>query len=331
MNDSRPGHFIKFLTTKNVIEITRKSVMGRKGCEIVLEDKILSTRHCELNLKGEFLTIKDLDSTNGTFVNNTRVEGEPMALRDGDEIRIGSTEFVYFDHRPDEKADFDEMTILEQMKESFAVSRARWVAYVLYLMLGVFFFFSWREKVELAPENLFLHPLLDHPSIALTTLVRVCLIVFPLILHAYVCRRWFNAEHYPKASKQIKIGSFVGVCLVMMCSIAFGQFLFYANNVHVEAFQRNRHEFTTKDPESVKKFTVTLFATSFKNLATHQEIKEELRTLVQQDVTNFLIKLKSRNTELEGQVRKDFGSQGFSVGIANPPSSNSSPEANQGP
>jgi pSer/pThr/pTyr-binding forkhead associated (FHA) protein len=47
-------------------------------------------------VEGETLVIEDLGSSNGTFVDDERIEG-PVRLREGDVIRLGGTtlEFRY--------------------------------------------------------------------------------------------------------------------------------------------------------------------------------------------------------------------------------------------
>lgn len=61
--------------------------------QIALEDASISSHHAEFILQGESYLLKDLGSTNGTFVN-----GEPITeslLRPGDEIRFGNVSAVY--------------------------------------------------------------------------------------------------------------------------------------------------------------------------------------------------------------------------------------------
>ncbi|MCK5552089.1 MAG: FHA domain-containing protein, partial [Deltaproteobacteria bacterium] len=61
--------------------------------DVVLESKIVSREHAQIvNMKGG-LTIVDLGSHNGTFVNGTQIR--KTVLRDGDEILIGETLILY--------------------------------------------------------------------------------------------------------------------------------------------------------------------------------------------------------------------------------------------
>jgi hypothetical protein len=69
-------------------------VLGRSSaCDVVLDDANASRRHAELRRRGDAVTIVDLDSTNGTAVNGTRVREQ--ALSPGDTITIGTTKLVF--------------------------------------------------------------------------------------------------------------------------------------------------------------------------------------------------------------------------------------------
>jgi diguanylate cyclase (GGDEF)-like protein len=63
-------------------------VLGRgKDCTIPLDDVALSRRHARIEPKQGGYIVVDLDSTNGTFVNDLRVRSGP--LNDGDYLRCG--------------------------------------------------------------------------------------------------------------------------------------------------------------------------------------------------------------------------------------------------
>lgn len=65
--------------------------LGRSGrCDFVVLDPSVSRVHAEIRMESERLILQDLDSTNGTFVNDVRTEKEVVHL--GDRIRLGSAE-----------------------------------------------------------------------------------------------------------------------------------------------------------------------------------------------------------------------------------------------
>jgi len=75
-----------------------ETVIGRKpGVDLLLHDGRISRHHCKILLSDKGPQIVDLGSTNGTFVNETRVE--KRYLQDGDLIRLGETviRFRYVD------------------------------------------------------------------------------------------------------------------------------------------------------------------------------------------------------------------------------------------
>ncbi len=70
-----------------------KMSIGRLDtCDIVIHDAAASRRHAEIYYDPlpELVTIKDLKSSNGTYVNRQRIEGF-IRLQNGDQIRIGQT------------------------------------------------------------------------------------------------------------------------------------------------------------------------------------------------------------------------------------------------
>lgn len=75
------------------ISIERDMLVGRhQDADILLQSADISRRHAALLLKGEQLWVQDLNSSNGTFINDTRVEQE-TALNDGDILQFAS--FVF--------------------------------------------------------------------------------------------------------------------------------------------------------------------------------------------------------------------------------------------
>ncbi len=66
-------------------------VIGRHhSCDLIVRCDDVSRRHAEVRAEGTHFEIEDLSSTNGTFVNNEKIEGT-QTLLPGDRIEIGST------------------------------------------------------------------------------------------------------------------------------------------------------------------------------------------------------------------------------------------------
>ncbi len=67
--------------------------VGRGGQnDLVLDgDEFASARHARIEARSDGVWVQDLDSTNGTYVNGTRVEGAHL-LAAGDVLRVGETD-----------------------------------------------------------------------------------------------------------------------------------------------------------------------------------------------------------------------------------------------
>jgi hypothetical protein len=59
------------------------------GCTVVLTDSYMSGRHCEIRAEGGTWILRDLKSTNGTYVNDKRVEKHELV--DSDFVRLGNS------------------------------------------------------------------------------------------------------------------------------------------------------------------------------------------------------------------------------------------------
>ena len=84
------------VVTGEVLPITRRScTVGREraAADVVLRDPNVSRRHAELLYTGSDWSIEDLNSTNGTLVNNRRITRCP--LRNGDLLTFGLTTFEF--------------------------------------------------------------------------------------------------------------------------------------------------------------------------------------------------------------------------------------------
>jgi FHA domain len=69
--------------------------IGRSGdADVRIDDRFASGIHARLYSRGAAYYLEDLSSTNGTFLNGGRLQGE-AELSDLDQIKIGDTEFRF--------------------------------------------------------------------------------------------------------------------------------------------------------------------------------------------------------------------------------------------
>jgi pSer/pThr/pTyr-binding forkhead associated (FHA) protein len=70
------------------------TVLGRgTEADVIVDDAGVSRRHAEVHADNGQLTVRDLGSTNGTFVDGEKIAGV-AALVDGSRIRIGRSQLI---------------------------------------------------------------------------------------------------------------------------------------------------------------------------------------------------------------------------------------------
>jgi pSer/pThr/pTyr-binding forkhead associated (FHA) protein len=73
--------------------IGERITLGRRQeCDLRIPTRDVSRQHCEVTLDGKRLSVRDLGSSNGTFVNGKRVA--EIDLKAGDRLRVGPVTFV---------------------------------------------------------------------------------------------------------------------------------------------------------------------------------------------------------------------------------------------
>ncbi|MFW5887289.1 MAG: diguanylate cyclase [Bacteriovoracia bacterium] len=87
-----------------------ESTIGRAAdSAIVLEFQGISRKHLQLNVNDDDTTIaKDLGSSNGTYVNNSKIEGE-VTLNKGDIIKLGAIALKYLPPGDPERLTYDKL------------------------------------------------------------------------------------------------------------------------------------------------------------------------------------------------------------------------------
>ncbi|MGD9699138.1 FHA domain-containing protein [Acinetobacter sp.] len=79
--------------TGQEISIDRDMLVGRhQSADIVLQAGEISRKHAAFLLKDQALWLQDLNSSNGTFVNDVRIEHETL-LKEGDIVQFASLKF----------------------------------------------------------------------------------------------------------------------------------------------------------------------------------------------------------------------------------------------
>lgn len=76
---------------------TKRVTVGKSpDNDLLVEDREVSRVHCVFECYRAGWSVRDMSSRNGTYVNRERLTAE-RPLREGDEIRIGSTLMVFYD------------------------------------------------------------------------------------------------------------------------------------------------------------------------------------------------------------------------------------------
>lgn len=70
-----------------------KTIGRATGANFIVEAHLVSRVHCQLTAGAAELEVKDLDSTNGTYVNGERITGTAR-LRPGDRLGVGKIQLT---------------------------------------------------------------------------------------------------------------------------------------------------------------------------------------------------------------------------------------------
>lgn len=97
---------------KPLIEGNALMIGRSRDCDIKITDDVCSGKHCSITLKKNTIVLKDLDSTNGTFLGSKRISKAYMKVEH--EFMIGSTII---------SLDLDQISSDERMALSLALSK----------------------------------------------------------------------------------------------------------------------------------------------------------------------------------------------------------------
>lgn len=97
--------YLKLLNRKDTLPFKIKEVyilgddvsIGRgTQNDIILRDPYISKNHARIILDEDEYFLEDLESANGTLINDTRVL-DVVKLKDGDRIKFGQVEFLFIE------------------------------------------------------------------------------------------------------------------------------------------------------------------------------------------------------------------------------------------
>lgn len=77
------------------IEVTEKPLVIGRGekCDLILDDEKSSSKHCSVFIDHKRTYVKDHNSKNGTYINNSRIQ-EPTRVFLKDKVLIGGTKLI---------------------------------------------------------------------------------------------------------------------------------------------------------------------------------------------------------------------------------------------
>lgn len=101
------------LTGKTFEIKAEKSTLGRlEDNTICITEPSISSHHCEILLKGSDVFVKDLDSTNGTFINGEKIT--ESALKPGQILRLGHVQARLESGDPQQPQSVDKTMIISR-------------------------------------------------------------------------------------------------------------------------------------------------------------------------------------------------------------------------
>lgn len=205
-----PEHNLTNTKTGEVVNICKDTTVGRKDSDIILKDSKVSGHHCIFEPMSISLSLRDLGSTNGTYVNQMKVPSEGLILKSGDKIRIGGTVFIYGDMTEEKGADFFSMELGAKFIALLNQSYLRWSGYFIGSVVIIFWISSYPDLKSIPPELEFLKQYSEPPfsllSISILTVLHMSAFMFG---HAYFCKVLVKWRRIPQ--KLFRILSLVAI------------------------------------------------------------------------------------------------------------------------
>src|SRR5256885_7820426 len=96
----------------------KQIIVGRSSeLDMVLVEDMVSRKHAKIVVSAGKVTIEDLGSTNGTFVNGEKIK--QARLKEGDRILIG-TSILKLIHQGEDAEDLDDASVKQKLEEAAA-------------------------------------------------------------------------------------------------------------------------------------------------------------------------------------------------------------------
>ena len=95
---------LSFKVEESYILNCSKSIGRSNKNAIMVEDPFMSTEHASIDYQDNGYFLKDISSSNGTFVNNHKIQYSSVKLKNGDKILIGQLNFLFVDEENQLKA-----------------------------------------------------------------------------------------------------------------------------------------------------------------------------------------------------------------------------------
>lgn len=107
--------------------VAGRLVLGRSpACEVCLESLGISRQHAELREEAGAVVLHDLGSANGTYLNDQRLS-QPVALHDGDLIRLGQIVLRFYERHSVDAVLHDKLYRLATMDTGTGVYSKRYL------------------------------------------------------------------------------------------------------------------------------------------------------------------------------------------------------------
>jgi hypothetical protein len=283
-----------FITKFKKFSVNRSVTIGRTEGDIVIDDKVLSSKHCKLNISGITISVTDLGSTNGTFLNGRKLPAnEEHQIQLGDRLRIGSYEYICTDHdeilNSEVGPEQDTFKFKPQMLFNFfeASFFQRFIYVVALAFFELFTFFVLEGTISVPPVLNFLTEI--KASLQIRAMVFVFLTVYSLnLIHAYTSRV------YLKKSLALRFFFFVILTFVQMSLVGF---ILITHELDISNYLRSRRLILKEQRHGhtvpIKK-TLQDFERSYSSISSSGELSIDQQNILTKDYQYVLSKNKTQ-------------------------------------